>query len=196
MPNRPNNKNAEKKRKKRKKSNLKFSKSNYAVRVCKRYSWKNVCLLSGSPPFCPRHLLGRVDSKKRQKECTGHRDLVFLPFPSRVRGLCFFLCVSTLKTVESRTGGRRCPKIRERKCKTHHLSICLKLSSLVCSPFYFFYFLLIYWQGDLGVGKSCLLRQFLDKKCIPKHPKCVSWNMGFWSDSIFFWRYISLEFVV
>jgi hypothetical protein len=66
----------------------------------------------GAPPFCPRHLLGRVDTKKRQKECMGHRDLVFLPFSSRVvRGLCFFffLCFhveNSLKTVESQTGGR------------------------------------------------------------------------------------------
>jgi hypothetical protein len=76
--------------------------------------WReHICLLSGFPPFCTCHLLGRVDTKKRQKECMGHRDLVFLPFSSRVvhaRGLCFFLCFhveNSLKTVENRTGGRR-----------------------------------------------------------------------------------------
>jgi hypothetical protein len=42
---------------------------------------EHICLLSGSPPFCPRHLLGRVDTKKRQKECMGHRDLVFCLSP-------------------------------------------------------------------------------------------------------------------
>jgi hypothetical protein len=34
-----------------------------------------LCLLSGFPPFCPHHLLGRVDTKKEQKECMGHRGL-------------------------------------------------------------------------------------------------------------------------
>jgi hypothetical protein len=69
------------------------------------------CLLSGFPPFCPRHLLGRVDTKKRQKECMGHRDLVFLPFSSRVvraRGLCFFFVFPRGKLVEnSRKPDRR-----------------------------------------------------------------------------------------
>jgi hypothetical protein len=110
----------------------------------------DLCLLSGLPPFCPRHLLGRVNTKKRQKECTGHRDLVFWPFSSRVvraRGLLPRVRFSSFLP-SPLTGPCRHQKKAKRMYGTQGLSFLAFLLTC-CTCAWTFFFVCVFPRGKL-----------------------------------------------